>query len=163
MKYPKPASVHLSLQTAQMVHQVRLNTGMKMTILPIYFEIYQFILKRFKNLLLFLNWFNLSKMIWLSTKRGKSERQHKFSSFIGAKRMTFTDLIQKRDSEADAKFGRNNTHPSFLPAILSARRKRYSWTKFSLHLSAMLPSDRLGIKVEMKYVNEIQTELTVDF
>lgn len=68
--------------------------------------------------------------------------------------MTSTDLVQKRDSEADAKFGRNNTHPSFLPAILSARKK-HSWMIFSLHLSAMLPTDRLGVKVEMKYVNEI--------
>ena len=42
--------------------------------------------------------------------------------------MTLTDLVQKWDSETDAKFGRNDAHPSLLPAILPARKEHYSYT-----------------------------------
>lgn len=37
--------------------------------------------------------------------------------------MTFTDLVQKWDSETDAKFGRNDAHPSLFPAVLPARKE----------------------------------------
>lgn len=42
--------------------------------------------------------------------------------------MTLTDLVQKWDSEADAKFGRNNAHASLLPAILPTRKEHYLHT-----------------------------------
>lgn len=42
--------------------------------------------------------------------------------------MTFTDLVQKWDSETDAKFGRNDAHPSLFPAVLPARKEHYSYT-----------------------------------
>lgn len=38
-----------------------------------------------------------------------------------------TDLVQKWDSETDAKLSRNDAHPSLPPAILPARREHYSY------------------------------------
>lgn len=54
-------------------------------------------------------------------------RQHKSSSLVKGQ-MTFTDLVQKWDSETDAKFGRNDAHPSLFPAVLPARKEHYSYT-----------------------------------
>lgn len=42
--------------------------------------------------------------------------------------MTLTDLVQKWDSETDAKFGRNDAHPSLLPAVLPAGKEHYLYT-----------------------------------
>lgn len=68
------------------------------------------------------------KKLQLGTNGGEPGRGSINPASLVKGQMIFTDLVQKWDSETDAKFGRNDAYPSLFPAVLPARKEHYSYT-----------------------------------